>query len=51
MGYMKKNHIFAAENGAMMNVEKIQKVVLQILGLQTITDIQLILIYKMQHFR
>ena len=51
MGYMNQNHIGAAENGPMMNVEKIQKVVQQILELQTITDIQLILIYKMQHFR
>ena len=51
MGYMNKNHIFAAVNGHMMNVEKIQQVVQHILELQTITDIVHILIYKIQHFR
>ena len=51
MGYMKQNHIGAAKNWPMMNVEIIHKLVQHILELQTITDTVLILIYKMQHFR
>ena len=51
MGYMKISHIFAAVNGPMMNVEKIHKLVQHIFELQTVSDIVLILIYKMQLIR
>ena len=51
MAYMNHVLIGAAKNGAIMIVKIIQVDVQHILELQTITDIVLILIYKMQHIR